>query len=29
VLDELIVPIRERREYYKNNMPLVIKSIEE
>lgn len=29
VLDELIAPIRERREFYKKNMPLVISSIEE
>lgn len=29
VLDELIAPIREKREFYKQNMPLVISSIEE
>lgn len=29
VLDELIAPIREQREYYRNNMGLVISSIEE
>lgn len=29
VLEELIAPIRERREFYKNNMDIVIKSIEE
>ncbi|MDD2916417.1 MAG: tryptophan--tRNA ligase [Candidatus Gracilibacteria bacterium] len=29
VLDELIAPIREQREYYKNNMDLVISSIAE
>ncbi|NUJ97218.1 tryptophan--tRNA ligase [Candidatus Gracilibacteria bacterium] len=29
ILDELISPIREKREYYKNNMDLVISSIEE
>jgi tryptophanyl-tRNA synthetase len=28
VLEELISPIRERREYYKNNMNLVISAIE-
>lgn len=29
VLDELIAPIREKREFYKQNIPLVISSIEE
>ncbi len=29
VLDELISPIREKREFYKQNIPLVISSIEE
>lgn len=29
VLDELIAPIREKRDFYKWNMPLVISSIEE
>jgi tryptophanyl-tRNA synthetase len=29
VLDALITPIREKREYYKNNMDIVISSIEE
>jgi tryptophanyl-tRNA synthetase len=29
VLDEFISPIREKREYYKNNMDLVISSIEQ
>lgn len=28
VLEELIAPIREKREYYENNMPLVIDAIE-
>jgi tryptophanyl-tRNA synthetase len=27
-LDELIAPIREKREYYKNNMHMVVDSIE-
>jgi len=28
ILDELISPIREKREYYKDNMDLVINSVE-
>ena len=28
MLDEIIAPIRERREFYKNNMDLVIASME-
>lgn len=29
VLEEIIAPIRERREYYKNNMDIVVKAIEQ